>query len=103
MAAYKAITHFRLKKGKELEALRFLEEHVVNVALKSGAYDTEVLVSESCPNLIVGTSIYDTLESSAKMNHFFEKHREIMHELFEETPKREILKIQSRSKSKKAA
>lgn len=103
MAGYKAITHFKLKAGKEREALRFLQEEVVNVAHKNGAHDTEVLVSDSCPNLVVGTSVYDTLHSSMKMMKFFEAHKEIMEDLFEEVPKREILKIQSKSRAKKAA
>lgn len=100
MTGYRAITHFKIKKGKEREAFRFLEEELVKAALKFGSHDSEILVNESSPYLIVGTGIYDNLNSAMQLKNFFEKHKSQILEVFDEMPKREILKIKSSSSAR---
>lgn len=97
MTGYRAITHFKLKRGKEDEAMRFLEEDLVKASLRFGSHDSELLYSDISPNIVVGIGLYDNINSAMQLKNFIEKNKAQILELFDEMPKREILRIKSTS------
>lgn len=100
MGGYRAITTFKLRKGREQEGLQFVQDLSVS-AKANGALETEVLVSKTNPNSLVKTGVWEDLDSANDHTIYLESQKTRIFELFEETPKVETLKITARATRKK--
>lgn len=100
MAAYRAITHFKVRKGREQEGLQFVKDLVVS-AKANGALETELLVSKTTPNSLVKTGVWEDMDAANDHMIYMESQKTRIFELFDETPKREMLKITARATRKK--
>lgn len=93
MSNYRAVIHYKLKKGMEQEAIRFMEKELIQQAENMGCHHIEIVQNEQDPTSLMGIALWNDLEDARNFQSQWEgKEKEFM-KFCTSGPRREFCKI----------
>jgi hypothetical protein len=105
MANYRALIHYKFKKGMEERGIKFLESELLMKATKYGCHQIEILQNELDPTNVIGVGLWHSIEEARKFQSVWEHKEKELLTFCTGSPKREFLKVRFsyQEKSKKVA
>lgn len=93
MANFRAIVHFKFKKGMEQQGLKFLENELIKKAQEYGCHGIEFWQNGRHSTEIIGIGYWNSIEEARTFqSHWEAKEREFLR-YCEEKPHREFYKV----------
>ena len=105
MTNYRAIVHYKFKKGQEEQGLKFLESELLKKAQELGCHGIELLQSGRDSSTIVGVGHWNSLEEARKFQALWDAKEHELMRYCQVRPHHEFYKVYSvyAEKQKKVA
>lgn len=100
MENYKAIVHYRFKKGMEQQGLKFLENELLKKAKEMGCHQIEFLQDYRDPTHIIGIGIWNSIEEARDFQAIWEEKEKQLSQYSTSSPHHEFYKIRNHYKEK---
>ncbi|MBY0528823.1 MAG: hypothetical protein K2P51_01385 [Rhabdochlamydiaceae bacterium] len=105
MSSFRAIVHYKFKKGMEEQGMKFLENELIKKAQEYGCHGIEFWQNGKHSTDIIGIGCWNNIEEARKFqSHWDAKEKELMR-YCEEKPHRQFYQVRSMfsEKSRKVA
>jgi len=100
---YEVVVHYTFKKGMEEKGVRFLETELVKHAQELGCHTVLICQNERHPNDVCGIAAWNSIDEARNFQSRWAEKEKTLISYCSGEPRRDVWKIRSSFKEKKAA